>query len=261
MDDPETVGTVVATGVHKHFGEQHVLRGVDLRIERGQVVSLLGRSGSGKSTFLRCINELETIDRGKLRVNGQYVGVRRHGDRYVELTEREACQRRERIGMVFQQFNLFPHMTALENIIEAPVGVQRRPRAEMVQRARELLSTVGLLDKADAYPRTLSGGEQQRVAIARALAMDPSVMLFDEPTSALDPQLVGEVLAVIRKLAHTGMTLVIVTHEMHFARDISDLVVFLDEGRVLEAGPPSQVFGDPHHERTREFIQGVLSSE
>jgi polar amino acid transport system ATP-binding protein len=219
---------------------------------------IIGRSGSGKSTFLRCINHLEKIDAGRLSVDGELVGYRQHGDKLYELREREIAGRRADIGMVFQHFNLFGHMTALGNVCEAPIqvrGVKRRP---VEKRGRELLDRVGLADKADYYPAQLSGGQQQRVAIARALAMDPKLMLFDEPTSALDPELVGDVLAVMRSLAKDGMTMVVVTHEMGFAREVADSVVFMDDGVIIEAGPPEQVLGNPQHERTRDFLSKVL---
>jgi polar amino acid transport system ATP-binding protein len=235
-----------------------VLKGMDLQVERGQVCCLLGPSGSGKSTFLRCINHLEKVNAGRLSVDGELVGYRQHGDRLYELREKETAAKRAEIGMVFQRFNLFPHMTALGNVIEAPTRVRRIPRDQAVARGRTLLARVGLSDKVDAYPAQLSGGQQQRVAIARALAMDPKLMLFDEPTSALDPELVGEVLDVMRDLARDGMTMVVVTHEMGFARDVADTVVFMDAGVVVEAGPPGQVIDAPQHARTRAFLGKVL---
>jgi len=253
---------VVARGVEKSFGAVRVLRGIDLDVMPGQVVCLLGPSGSGKTTFLRCINLLEKIDRGLLAVDGRHIGYRVGRDgRLCEMTEREICRQRRDIGMVFQRFNLFQHMTALENVIEGPVGVLGENRREATARARELLKRVGLEHKADSFPAELSGGQQQRVAIARALAMRPKLILFDEPTSALDPELVGEVLDVMRTLAHSGMTMVIVTHEIAFARDIADLVVFMDEGQVVESGPPAEVLANPRQERTRKFLLSVRGED
>ena len=249
---------VLAEAVHKSFGPLEVLRGIDLVVERGQVMCIVGPSGSGKSTFLRCINHLEKIDAGRLSVDGSLVGYRRQGDRLHELREKEVAQKRSEIGMVFQRFNLFPHMTALGNVMEAPVQVKRESRREVQDRARALLERVGLAGKADAYPNQLSGGQQQRVAIARALAMRPKLMLFDEPTSALDPELVGEVLDVMRGLAEDGMTMVVVTHEMGFAREVGDELVFMDGGVVVEAGRPREVLGNPQQERTRSFLSKVL---
>jgi polar amino acid transport system ATP-binding protein len=255
---PAAVPMVLAEAVHKSFGPLEVLRGIDLVVERGQVMCIVGPSGSGKSTFLRCINHLEKIDTGRLSVDGTLVGYRRQGDRLHELREKEVAQKRSEIGMVFQRFNLFPHMTALGNVMEAPVQVKRESRREVQDRARALLARVGLSGKADAYPSQLSGGQQQRVAIARALAMRPKLMLFDEPTSALDPELVGEVLDVMRGLAEDGMTMVVVTHEMGFAREVGDELVFMDGGVVVEAGRPREVLADPQHERTRSFLSKVL---
>jgi polar amino acid transport system ATP-binding protein len=249
---------VEARGVAKHFVALRVLQGIDLTVERGEVVVLLGPSGSGKSTFLRCINHLERIDGGELAVDGELVGYRRVGHRLFELTERETAKKRAEIGMVFQRFNLFPHMTAIGNIVEAPIRVRKVGKAQAYADARTLLGRVGLADKADAYPNQLSGGQQQRVAIARALAMKPALMLFDEPTSALDPELVGEVLDVIRGLAKEGMTMVIVTHEIGFAREVADRVVFMDSGVIVESGPPAQVLSTPRESRTREFLAKVL---
>ncbi|SCF81703.1 amino acid ABC transporter ATP-binding protein [Streptomyces sp. Ncost-T10-10d] len=249
---------VHAEGVRKHFGKVSVLRGIDLTVERGRVCCLLGPSGSGKSTFLRCINHLEQIDGGSLSVDGAPVGYRQQGNRLYELKEREIARARRDIGMVFQRFNLFPHMTALENVMEAPVKVAGVTRAEACADALRLLDRVGLADRAERYPAQLSGGQQQRVAIARALAMKPKLMLFDEPTSALDPELVGEVLDVMRQLAAEGMTMVVVTHEIGFAREVADTAVFMDGGVVVEAGDPRQVLGDPQHERTRTFLSKVL---
>ena len=245
-------------GVSKSFGPHRVLDGVDLELAEGTVTVILGASGSGKSTLLRTINHLEKVDRGQVRVNGTLIGYRQVGERLHELPEREVLRQRSRIGFVFQSFNLFPHLTVLDNVVEAPVSSQRRRRHEVEPEARALLERVGLGDKAAAYPRQLSGGQQQRVAIARALALQPDVILFDEPTSALDPELVGEVLAVIKELAREGATLVVVTHEIGFAREVADTVVFLDEGRVVEQGPPGQVIDHPRHERTRAFIDRVL---
>ncbi len=249
---------VRAERVCKSFGHRAVLRGVDLEVARGEVVCLLGPSGSGKSTFLRCINHLEKIDSGRLWVDGELVGYRRKGDRLHELREREAARKRCEIGMVFQQFNLFPHMTVLENVAFAPVLVRKEPRAQSRDRGRGLLERVGLGDRADAYPSELSGGQQQRVAIARGLAMSPSLMLFDEPTSALDPELVGEVLEVMRDLARSGMTMVVVTHEIGFAREVANTLAFMDGGVVVESGSPAQLLLNPRSERTRAFISKVL---
>ncbi len=249
---------VHAEGVRKHFGGQEVLRGVDLTVAPGEVSCLLGPSGSGKSTFLRCINHLETVDGGRLTVDGDLVGYAERDERLYELRPREVAARRRHIGMVFQRFNLFPHLDALHNITEAPLRVLREPAGEVRERALALLERVGLADKAAAYPAQLSGGQQQRVAIARALAMRPKLMLFDEPTSALDPELVGDVLAVMRGLAEDGMTMIVVTHEMGFAREVADTVAFLDGGVVVESGPPAEVLVDPRHERTRAFLSKVL---
>ncbi|MFE5297842.1 amino acid ABC transporter ATP-binding protein [Streptomyces sp. NPDC056632] len=249
---------VRAEGVRKHFGKLEVLKGIDLTVERGQVCCLLGPSGSGKSTFLRCINHLEKVDGGKLTVDGQLVGYRQHGNKLHELREREVAERRRDIGMVFQRFNLFPHLTALENITEAPVKVGAVPKADAREQAHALLDRVGLGDRAHHYPAQLSGGQQQRVAIARALAMKPKLMLFDEPTSALDPELVGDVLDVMRQLADDGMTMVVVTHEIGFAREVGDTAVFMDEGVVVEAGDPGQVLVEPEQDRTRAFLSKVL---
>ncbi|AEA27072.1 Sulfate-transporting ATPase [Pseudonocardia dioxanivorans CB1190] len=245
-------------GAHKWFGPHHVLAGVDLTVRPGQVAVVLGPSGSGKSTLLRSINHLEKLDHGYVSVNGELVGVRRHGERLKELSERAILRQRGGIGFVFQNFNLFPHLTAAENVAAAPVATRRATRSESRARAAELLARVGLGDKADAYPRQLSGGQQQRVAIARALALRPGVILFDEPTSALDPELVGEVLGVIEDLASTGTTLIVVTHEIGFARKVADLVVFLDDGVVVEQGTPAEVIDHPRHPRTREFLAKVL---
>ncbi len=253
-----TTPMVLAQEIHKRFGTLEVLCGVSLEVAPSEVMALLGPSGSGKSTFLRCINHLEKIDRGRLEVAGELVGYREHGGKLHELRDHEVNLRRQEIGMVFQRFNLFPHMTALANVIEAPVRVKRVDRRQAGERARQLLTRVGLADKFDAYPAQLSGGQQQRVAIARALAMDPKLMLFDEPTSALDPELVGEVLDVMRQLARDGMTMIVVTHEVGFAREVCDSVAFMDCGVVVEHGPPADVFANPKHERTKSFLSKVL---
>src|SRR5436309_1871735 len=242
---------VLAEAVHKRFGRLEVLQGIDLEVAPKEVMCLIGPSGSGKSTFLRCINHLEKIDAGRLWVDGELVGYRQQGDKLYELGDKEVCRKRSEIGMVFQRFNLFPHMTALENVIEAPVRVKGEDERVAMERARAVLDRVGLADKVDAYPNQLSGGQQQRVAIARAMAMQPKLMLFDEPTSALDPELVGEVLDVMRQLALDGMTMVVVTHEMGFAREAGDALVFMDDGVVVEAGNPREVLASPQHERTK----------
>ena len=249
---------VKAEGVHKSFGSLEVLRGIDLEVAPREVMCVIGPSGSGKSTFLRCINHLEKIDAGRLYVDGELVGYTQRGDRLYELPDREVCRKRSEIGMVFQRFNLFPHMTALENVIEAPLHVKGEGRSAAAERGRKLLERVGLAEKMDAYPNQLSGGQQQRVAIARALAMQPKLMLFDEPTSALDPELVGEVLDVMRGLAADGMTMIVVTHEMGFAREAGDTLVFMDGGVIVEAGKPRDVLANPSHERTRLFLSKVL---
>jgi polar amino acid transport system ATP-binding protein len=247
-----------AEGVHKSFGRLEVLKGISLEVRPREVMCLLGPSGSGKSTFLRCINHLEKIDAGRLWVDGELVGYRQSGDKLHELREREVARKRTEIGMVFQSFNLFPHMTVLENVIEAPIRVKRERRESAVSRARALLDRVGLADKVGVHPSQLSGGQQQRVAIARALAMEPKLMLFDEPTSALDPELVGDVLDVMRDLARDGMTMVVVTHEVGFAREAGDTLVFMDAGVVVESGVPCEVLANPEHERTRAFLSKVL---
>jgi polar amino acid transport system ATP-binding protein len=249
---------VKAEGVHKRFGRLEVLKGIDLEVNRGEVMCVLGPSGSGKSTFLRCINHLEKINAGRLSVDGELVGYREKGGKLYELREDEVARKRSEIGMVFQHFNLFPHMTALENVTLAPVRVKGLPRSDARNRGQQLLQRVGLGDKLSTYPVALSGGQQQRVAIARALAMEPKLMLFDEPTSALDPELVGEVLDAMRQLARDGMTMLVVTHEIGFAREVADQVVFMDEGVVVESGPPAEVLGSPRHERTRAFLSKVL---
>ncbi|MGW5383813.1 amino acid ABC transporter ATP-binding protein [Nocardia sp. NPDC003963] len=247
-----------AERVCKSFGALRVLNGISLEVRHGQVLCLIGPSGSGKSTFLRCINHLEQVDAGRLYVDGELVGYREKGGKLYEMPPRDAARQRREIGMVFQHFNLFPHRTALANIIEAPTQVKKVRKADAVARARELLDRVGLADKANAYPAQLSGGQQQRVAIARALAMDPKLMLFDEPTSALDPELVGEVLTVMRELAASGMTMIVVTHEMGFAREVADQLVFMDGGVVVEAGTPGDLLTRPEHERTRAFLSRLL---
>ncbi|WP_345468950.1 amino acid ABC transporter ATP-binding protein [Actinoallomurus oryzae] len=249
---------VRAEGVHKFFGRLHVLRGIDLEVEPGEVMCVIGPSGSGKSTFLRCINHLEKIDSGRLWVDGDLVGYRQRGEKLHEMREREVAAQRRDIGMVFQRFNLFPHMTALENIMEAPVQVRGESKAAVRERAMDLLDRVGLSEKVASYPSQLSGGQQQRVAIARALAMEPKLMLFDEPTSALDPELVGDVLDVMRQLAVDGMTMVVVTHEMGFAREVGDSLVFMDAGAIVEQGRPRDVLTDPQHQRTQDFLSKVL---
>ncbi|WP_068273083.1 amino acid ABC transporter ATP-binding protein [Aldersonia kunmingensis] len=249
---------VKADRVHKNFGALKVLKGISLEVGRGEVLCLVGPSGSGKSTFLRCINHLEKVNAGRLYVDGDLVGYRQKGGKIYELKPREAAKQRRDIGMVFQHFNLFPHRTAMENVIEAPTQVKGVGKKAATERAMELLDRVGLVDKAGAYPAQLSGGQQQRVAIARALAMEPKLMLFDEPTSALDPELVGEVLAVMRGLAAAGMTMLVVTHEMGFAREVADQLVFMDAGVVVEAGQPKQVLNDPQHERTKLFLSKLL---
>ncbi|WP_306823456.1 amino acid ABC transporter ATP-binding protein [Streptomyces sp. JJ66] len=249
---------VKAEQIHKAFGHVEVLKGIDLEVAPREVFCLVGPSGSGKSTFLRCINHLEKINAGRLYVDGQLVGYRQKGDRLYELREREVAAQRRDIGMVFQRFNLFPHMTAVENVMEAPVQVKGESRAVARARAEKLLDRVGLGDKMRNYPAQLSGGQQQRVAIARALAMEPKLMLFDEPTSALDPELVGEVLDVMRDLATEGMTMIVVTHEMGFAREVGDSLVFMDGGVVVESGHPREVLTDPQHERTKAFLSKVL---
>jgi polar amino acid transport system ATP-binding protein len=253
-----TVPMVKAEGVHKRFGRLEVLCGVDLEVRRGQVVVVIGPSGSGKSTFLRCINHLEKINAGRLYVDGELVGYRQRGDRLYELKEREVASGRSEIGMVFQRFNLFPHMTAIGNVVEAPIKVKGMPRARAIERGRELLAQVGLADKERSYPAQLSGGQQQRVAIARALAMEPKLMLFDEPTSALDPELVGEVLEAMKKLAASGMTMIVVTHEMGFAREVGDHLVFMDGGVIVEDGKPADVLARPSNPRTKSFVAKIL---
>jgi len=254
-----TAGPMVkAEGVHKRFGRLEVLCGISLEVGRGEVMCIIGPSGSGKSTFLRTINHLERINRGRLYVDGVLVGYREHNGKLHELRDGEVATRRAEIGMVFQRFNLFPHKTALENVTEAPRLVRGISKAQAVAEATALMDRVGLSDKLDAYPAQLSGGQQQRVAIARALAMRPKLMLFDEPTSALDPELVGDVLDVMRDLAREGMTMVVVTHEMGFAREVADRLVFMDAGLIVEAGDPREVLANPQHERTKAFLSKVL---
>jgi polar amino acid transport system ATP-binding protein len=249
---------VKAEQVCKSFGALQVLKGVTLDVGRGEVMCIVGPSGSGKSTFLRCINHLEQVNAGRLFVDGELVGYRERGDKLYELSPREAAKQRRDVGMVFQHFNLFPHRTALGNIVEAPVHVKRVKKDDALSRAKDLLDLVGLADKATAYPAQLSGGQQQRVAIARALAMNPKLMLFDEPTSALDPELVGEVLAVMKRLASEGMTMLVVTHEMGFAREVADKLVFMDGGVIVESGNPREMMKNPQQERTKAFLSKVM---
>ena len=245
-------------GVRKSYGHVEVLKGIDMQVKPGEVACLVGPSGSGKSTFLRCINHLEKINSGRLYVNGELVGYQEKKGRLYELSDREVCRKRAEIGMVFQNFNLFQHMNALENIIEAPMRVLKISKEEAVIHARELLELVGLSGREESLPKQLSGGQQQRIAIARALAMKPKLMLFDEPTSALDPELVGEVLAAMQDLANSGMTMIAVTHEMGFARKVADTIAFMDAGLIVESGSPDQVLDNPKHERTKSFFSKVL---
>ena len=247
-------------GIHKRFGHEEVLKGIDFDVYKGEVLCLIGPSGSGKSTVLRCINHLEKMDAGSIHIDGELIGYRDGGDRWFELGERELCRQRRHIGMVFQRFNLFAHQTALQNVMEAPVHVLGETPAAARQVALDLLARVGLAQKAGAYPAQLSGGQQQRVAIARALAMRPKLMLFDEPTSALDPELVDEVLSVMRGLASDGMTMIVVTHEIAFARDVAHRVAFMDGGEIVESGPPGEVLERPQHERTRAFLSRVINA-
>ena len=244
--------------LRKSFGDLEVLKGIDLEIQRGECVSIVGPSGSGKTTLLRCVNYLERPTSGSIWIDGQRIGQQEVGGKLRDLTDRQMAPERAEIGFVFQRFNLFPHRTALENVIEGPIYVKKEPRAEAIERGHALLAQVGLAEKADAYPPKLSGGQQQRVAIARALAMQPKAILFDEPTSALDPELVGEVLSVMRKLADDGMTMVVVTHEMGFAKDVADRVLFIDGGVIVEQGPAKSVLNQPQHARTQDFLRRVL---
>jgi polar amino acid transport system ATP-binding protein len=249
---------VLAENVHKAFGRNEVLRGVDLEVHTGEVACIIGPSGGGKSTFLRCINHLEKIDAGRLSVDGELIGYKQRGGKLYEMHEKEVGEQRRSIGMVFQRFNLFPHMTAAENVMAGPVVVRKKNKKETREKAIELLSKVGLGDRGDSYPMQLSGGQQQRVAIARALAMDPDLMLFDEPTSALDPELVGEVLEVMRRLAESGMTMIVVTHEIGFAREAGDLLAFIDQGVVAEQGVPREILANPRSKRFQDFLGKVL---
>lgn len=247
-----------AHGLQKYFGTFHVLKDIEFEIKKGEVVCVIGPSGSGKSTFLRCINQLEQIDAGYVLVDGEIAGYRRDGNRLFPLADREIARQRQAVGMVFQKFHLFPHRTVLQNIIEGPVGVQGRPKRDCIAEARVLLERVGLADKAGSYPGELSGGQQQRIAIARALAMKPKAMLFDEPTSALDPELVGEVLGVMKELAASGTTMIVVTHEIGFCREVADRVVFMDAGMIVETGTPSEILENPRNPRVKNFISAVL---
>lgn len=249
---------IQAVDVWKNFGNLDVLKGIDLEVAPGEVACLIGPSGSGKSTLLRCVNHLEKVNAGRLYVDGELIGYHERGGVLHEMSERDAAKQRRDIGMVFQNFNLFGHRTVLDNIIEAPVHVKGQPVDQAKARAMELLDMVGLASKADAYPIQLSGGQQQRVAIARAVAMDPKLMLFDEPTSALDPELVGEVLCVMRDLADGGMTMLVVTHELAFAREVADKVAFMDGGQIVEYGTPQEVLDHPQHERTRAFVSTLF---
>jgi polar amino acid transport system ATP-binding protein len=249
---------VHAADVEKRFGRLEVLKGVSLDVAKRETICIIGPSGSGKTTFIRCVNHLEKIDGGRIEVNGQLIGYRERNGKLVEDGERSIAKQRTQIGMVFQRFNLFPHKTALENVVEAPVHVLGVPKQQAADEAQELLRRVGLLGKRDTYPGKLSGGQQQRVAIARALAMKPALMLFDEPTSALDPEVIGEVLEVMEELAHEGMTMIVVTHEMGFARVAADRVVMMDDGRIIEEGTPEQLFDAPEHARTKQFLSKIL---
>jgi polar amino acid transport system ATP-binding protein len=247
-----------ASDVNKHFGRLHVLKGVSLEVRQRETVCIIGPSGSGKTTFIRCVNHLEKLDSGRIEVNGHLIGYRERNGELREDSERSIARQRTQIGMVFQRFNLFPHKTALENVTEAPVHVLEVPEKQATEEAVRLLTRVGLGDKCDTYPGKLSGGQQQRVAIARALAMKPALMLFDEPTSALDPEVIGEVLSVMEELAHEGMTMIVVTHEMGFAREAADRVVMMDDGRIIEEGTPEHFFKEPEHERTKQFLSKIL---
>jgi polar amino acid transport system ATP-binding protein len=259
LADTAATDTIVrATDVHKRFGRLEVLKGVSVEVRKGETVCIIGPSGSGKTTFIRCVNHLEKIDAGRIEVNGRLIGYRERDGKLVEDSERSIARQRTQIGMVFQRFNLFPHKTALENVIEAPVHVLGVPREQAVAEAQALLTRVGLADKRDVYPGKLSGGQQQRVAIARALAMKPALMLYDEPTSALDPEVIGEVLEVMEELAHEGMTGIVVTHEMGFARKAADRVLMMDDGRIIEEGPPEHFFQSPTEERTKQFLSKIL---
>ncbi len=249
---------IEVANLHKHFGPLHVLRGIDLSVSTGEVVCIIGPSGSGKSTLLRCLNHLEVAEQGRILIDGKTAYRDEQGGVFRPHSNRAVAAVRAQVGMVFQQFNLFPHLTAVENVMEAPVHVLRRPRAQARRRALDLLAQVNLSDKAEAFPEELSGGQQQRAAIARALAMDPKAMLFDEATSALDPELVSEVLTVMRDLARRGMTMLVVTHEMNFARQVASRVLFIDQGRIVEEGDPTDIFGAPHKARTREFLRTIL---
>jgi polar amino acid transport system ATP-binding protein len=247
-----------AEDVHKRFGRLEVLKGVSLDVQQRETVCIIGPSGSGKTTFIRCINHLEKVDGGRITVNGQLIGYRQKGDKLVEDSEKSIARQRTQIGMVFQRFNLFPHKTALENVVEAPIQVLGQSREQAAAEGIRLLTRVGLADKTDTYPGKLSGGQQQRVAIARSLAMKPALILFDEPTSALDPEVTGEVLSVMEELAHEGMTMIVVTHEMGFAREAADRVVMMDEGVIIEEGTPEHFFQAPEHERTKQFLSKIL---
>ena len=258
MQSYETGAMIRCDDVHKRFGRTEVLRGITCDIAKGEVVVAAGPSGSGKSTLLRCINHLERVDKGRIYVDGQPVGYREVNGKFVEKSEREVARMRAAIGMVFQRFNLFPQLTALGNVTDAPIHVRKIGRSQAMEAGRAMLQKVGLGDKIDSYPGQLSGGQQQRVAIARALAMEPKVMLFDEPTSALDPELVGEVLEVMKSLARDGMTMIVVTHEMGFAREVADRVMLIDEGIIVEEGPPEEFFNNPSHDRTKLFLSKIL---
>ncbi len=254
---PQAEPMLRALNVHKSFGENEILKGIHLEVNKGEVLCLLGPSGSGKSTFLRCINHLEKINAGRIYVGGKLVGIDERNGRLYEQNESELCKIRMKIGMVFQNFNLFPHMTALENVMEGPLTVLKKDPEEVKAHAYELLEKVGLSHWADRFPKQLSGGQQQRVAIARSLAMEPELMLFDEPTSALDPELVGDVLRVMRDLAESGMTMVVVTHELEFAKNVAHKVIFMDGGSVVEEGTPADIFENPRHERTKAFLGSI----